>query len=914
MKLFGSLLLALLPGIAVAASSGYGISIALQSPLVQETDAGTVITATFLITNQLDEDNTFNVLLDLPAGWVSIPFEEPFLQLKAHETKVSWIAIRVPPGTLAGTYPITYSLQGRENPSMLSQSSFSILVLGKKGIEASILEAPKSKVAGSFYSVLFSLTNTGNTETDVEISLNDSAQFDISLDCPLALRLNSNETKVVTVQVNTPKDLDNLLLHYINISIQIQGDPKSIKYLYTTVDIFPKKVTKVGKYELLPMKTVFGYGMKNSRKQLFIEQYMSGTLDTEKKKHIDAFARIPFINNVNVDRDLGGLPENGYLHYWDPLIDLYGGDGVYTLTPLTMLNRFGRGASLSLSPGPVTMKGLYLQDTSSIAQTAAGGGLSYSPIEPLTFSASLLQHYFPKESQLILNTQNQEMSQSLMAHYKHKTYGNHTAEYARTGRILGPLKDANSYYIYSRANPFKNSWYALQMIYAEPEFVGYYEDTGQIYGSIGFPLLKKMQGTISYNAISYNLKINPQYDRNAPRTKNIYGGLSYTFTFGLYASIYCNFLKSKNKLDGLGYNTQYATLNAGQTFKHWTLQGIVEYGKYQHRINSVADRSWQSYQIYAYYQPTARQQYAIYTRLGYIQLSHDINWARVYGGSSTWTATPSLKLQLLYEYTDQVNYRNYFSGRAEYTLNNRHSFELKGYVNKQSQQDNVTEFLLSYTIPWGLPIRRKKSQSNIWGKVITQESGGKEKPYPNLIVHCNGQRTITDRKGNFDFPSLMPGDYHVWTEERNQDWVSSDPLPKTIHLEKGDIKETNICFEHPASLTGEIPLFNFSQESDEVEKEGYLTNASILIESTATKERIFSTTDSNGAFSFEHLSPGRWVLKVLSSNIPPYHYLEDKELLIDLFPGDSKTVTLKVLPIKRELRMIDTDTVHISPK
>jgi hypothetical protein len=32
------------------------------------------------------------------------------------------------------------------------------------------------------------------------------------------------------------------------------------------------------------METVFGYGMKNNKKQLFVEQYANGFLDESQKK------------------------------------------------------------------------------------------------------------------------------------------------------------------------------------------------------------------------------------------------------------------------------------------------------------------------------------------------------------------------------------------------------------------------------------------------------------------------------------------------------------------------------------------------------------------------------------------------------------------------------------------------------
>lgn len=281
--------------------------------------------------------------------------------------------------------------------------------------------------------------------------------------------------------------------------------------------------------------------------------------------------------------------------------------------------------------------------------------------------------------------------------------------------------------------------------------------------------------------------------------------------------------------------------------------------------------------------------------------SSEIEWARIYGCSSSWSTPHSLKLQLLYEYTDQTQWRSYLSSRIEYTLNNKQIFALQGYANKQAQQKSVLEFLFSYTIPWGLPLRKKPPKSSLHGKVFIQNIDQQENPYQSLLVHCNGMRTVTDKKGNFEFPQLTPGDYHIWTDSSSEQWVSAQPFPMTIPINAGEQKEIRITFTHPASLQGEI----FLEESKQP-----LQNVSLLLESASTQERIFLATDVYGTFTSSHLSPGRWVLKAATDQLPPHHFFEYSEQVIDLFPGEKKKILLKVLPVKRELRMIDTDTIH----
>jgi hypothetical protein len=167
---------------------------------------------------------------------------------------------------------------------LIAESEFSVMVLSKKRIEALIEQSPKYKMAGEAYTLAVTLINTGNIGCDVEVEVTDSSQFAISLDCPSPIHINPAEHKNIYIQAKTPQDLTHFLQHHITIATQIQGDPSSLSYLSSTVDIFPGNYPKKDRYEYLPMKTVFGYGMKNEKKQLFVEQYASGFLDEAKKK------------------------------------------------------------------------------------------------------------------------------------------------------------------------------------------------------------------------------------------------------------------------------------------------------------------------------------------------------------------------------------------------------------------------------------------------------------------------------------------------------------------------------------------------------------------------------------------------------------------------------------------------------
>lgn len=892
-------LFAVIPFIAYS-----GIDVVLQSPLEQESEVGTIVTATFLLTNSSQEEESYIATLELPSGWVSIPFEEPYFLLRPGETRVQWVAFRIPPDALAGLYKIRYIVQGRDHPSLYNESDF-LLRVPKKSLFTTSIKTPNYIIAGNSYETVLTVVNEGNTDEEIEVKVKEYAGFRTQIKDPAVFTLRPKESKCIRIETQTKITLEDTTKHFLHISVQNTLDPNSIQHISAETEIFPIKKSKLQRYHTIPMETTFGYGKKNNKTEGFVEQSGKGTLDNQK--NIDFFFRIPVIKQANIDRDLGGLPENGYLHIWDSLIDLYGGDGVYALTPLILLGRFGKGASLGFNPIPVSFKALYVKDTSSVPMTAFGGSMSYEPFSFLSVTFSSLRSAFPKKSEIILDTGSRAYTHSLTSEFENKKIGSLQLDYANTGNFFSPEKHKSAYYIYSKSNYFKGFWYALQQIYAEPDFVGYYQDTNQSYASLGFPIIKKMQGTLSYNKTAYNLEKNDERG-SSPRSQSAYGGFSYSFPFGLYTSLYGNYLTFKDYFSDLGYQTQFLSLNGGQTIKKWTLQGILEYGSYHTMPGHSLTSTWQNYQFYTYFQPSPKRQYAAYTRIGYTWQFQKLKWARIYGLSSAWNLGRHLNLQLMYQFSDQSYSRQYLNTNIRYTFNNKSYATLKGYWNVDTIQGSTLEFLFSYTIPWNLPVKKNKSIGHIKGQVTQKEAYGEDVPYSQLVVNCNGTRTLTDEKGNFTFPDLSPGTYHLWTDGNTKNKVSSTTLPLAIPISGGEVIQTKIRFDHPCKVIGTILMFSLWDNA--LRQEGAVSQVTLVLTSAATGERVIRTTNDMGSFSFEDLAPGRWLLEVLSNTIPPYHYFEPKELLIDLFPGAVHTAEIKLLPIKRQLRMIDAGTIH----
>ncbi len=83
----------------------------------------------------------------------------------------------------------------------------------------------------------------------------------------------------------------------------------------------------------------------------------------------------------------------------------------------------------------------------------------------------------------------------------------------------------------------------------------------------------------------------------------------------------------------------------------------------------------------------------------------------------------------------------------------------------------------------------------------------------------------------------------------------------------------------------------------------------ILVEIARDDEVMRTLTDNEGRFAFLAIRPGTWKFKVYDHNIPEYHYIETPEMDIVLPPGGEEEITVKVLPRKRRIQMIEEGVI-----
>ena len=200
------------------------------------------------------------------------------------------------------------------------------------------------------------------------------------------------------------------------------------------------------------------------------------------------------------------------------------------------------------------------------------------------------------------------------------------------------------------------------------------------------------------------------------------------------------------------------------------------------------------------------------------------------------------------------------------------------------------------------------------GRVILTKHG-QSAALPRVVLQAGSQFAVTDANGHFEFPSLKPGPYEL---NLKMDSIPSGvamatPLPMKVNISPAGTTSVELTATPAASLSVSVMRYEFTTEnlltnSAELKLGG--PEAAALVEITNGRETWREQTDRQGAVSFERLSAGVWMLRVLSNDPSPLRAVESPERTLSIAPGGNPRVLVRVLPVRRTLRMLDQGVIR----
>ena len=908
----------------------HGVEVLALGPEMREVKSREIVIIPFRVSNTGSKTYEFIGKLNLPEGWLPITGEFPF-KLDPEKSEVQLISFFVPQTALTGSYEITYLVRDRAFPSISDRHSITVVVLPLAKLKVEILEVPEYVIAGENYQSCFMIVNEGNIAITVGLEIESGNDYPASAEV-IKFQLIPAESRKAIVTVKTDAKIHRELRHRLELTARML----EVKYNTITtsacswVKIIPRITAVEDPLHKIPVKVKLKGVMEEdeeSKGGFQSEISGRGTLDEEGTKHIDFLFRGPDIQ----EKSIFGERDEYRLSYWTDKFELHLGDREYSLSPLTEMHRYGRGIEGKLNIGTFDLGGYYQKSRwIEPAQEEVAGYLYYNIGEDQKVGVN----YLEKKGDNPLDI----WSLQALLEPMEDTYLE--LEYARgekEDKEKGNFSDAYRIRSYGRYEDY-GIYYWLEGIYAQPDYPGYYRDMKFVSTGMSFPISSNLE-VVAYGFQQIkNLALD--LSRPAPYEKGTQLGLNYRPAGGTALSLEYRKAYHQDRLSETSFNYSEETLRTsiGRSFEKLSFYSSIEIGKtYDNLTGSLSDLS--RYGISAVWQPTSGQCYS-----GYFQIGDSYNYTDEYQRSMSIGLSGYFKIgdrtSLKASLKTNEQYSSYIRDIADISLNhqlsNDHnlSLRIRHTSSKNSSQDKETTVMLEYIIPLEVPVSRKESVGGIKGQVYDIEDNGRG--IPNVILEVKGGATaVTDKNGEFIFPSLKPGRYYLRLDKASigLDRVAVPKTPMEVVVEGGKEIEVKLGVVRSANLRGEIMVYrplnnndfanedanngecyvigdgnndngnsNHSGKEELIESYGL---ANILVELTNGLETQRRITDKKGYFEFEELRPGKWTLKVYTDNLPRYHYLKEDTFEFELNPGDKRETLIKVLLKRRPIRIIE---------
>lgn len=898
---------------ALTAAQG-GVQVRLSGGELFKTAPKNIITTTFAVTNTSDEQLEFMPSTALPEEWKLVTPSFPF-RVGPGGTEIRLVGFFVPQTALVRKYEIIYRVNSIKYPSISDFAAIYVAVLPVTKLQARLLQAPESVIAGDEYEALFSVINASNIRNSVVIRVKSSRNQPFTV-APQEMTLAPGESKTVQVIVRTDEKLRDGFKHHLEMTVRSLEDGKMEDRASCAVAVIPRVTGEADRFHRIPAKIVLkSMVVKGETESVQFQGEFSGKgeLSEDGKDEISFMFRGP---DTLEDNSMFGQRDRYFAGYRNGHADFFLGDGYYSLSKLTEQVLEGRGARAGTALGDFGLRGYYMNTRwRSAAEKEGALHLDYRFSEKYRIGVNLLD----KSSDL--GNSRIGSIQGFLTPFK-----NTDIEFEAA---YGSDDDAsdNAYWL-SLYGSLDWATYRLEYIRAEPDFPGYYQDKEYISGNFFFPVMERL----SLNAALRQEKNNLDGDSNR-HSASIFRfgllGLNYVFDTGTSVGLESRYNTREDRFPVPDYDERELTLRArlGQSFRKAFFNLSAELGRTEDRIENQTAKV-EIYETSGYVTPTPSQTYGAYVRFSNsddpLHPGGDVLNAGLTGSFQLGQTTRFNARLETYQYPDSdtgdrniidVNIGHVFPSGWVASARGRHTL-----YDSRSDQEDETAFIVELTIPFGLPVARKKGIGWLEGRVRNQETG---EPVSNAVLRLNGASAVTDGQGEFSFPALEPGTFQLRVDAGSigLDRVPVRKTPVEVTIKGGEETSIDIGIARSASLAGQVMVYEFAKtgvlgnepKESPAEKENDLMEAyglaNVLVEFSCEGDVLRVLTDRKGRFGFNGVRPGTWTLRVLAENLPRHHSFEKDRFQIELTYGDKKQTLIRVLPRKRMIRIIEEGKV-----
>lgn len=863
-----------------------------------------VVTVAFTVRNQTGRRIEAEPRLMLPAGWRIVTPELPF-HIADGETVVRLVSFMIPETARAGEYPVSYAVQDRQLPATRDAYAVRVNVLPEQKLQVLALESSTFAIAGERYRAAFLVRNTGNAPIDAAFRIRSIYGSEPE---PAAgeLTLDAGESKTLEFTVTT-EAVRRRVDEHLTLSVDVPGtDIRSSAGAMTQV------VPRIGTgqaYHTLASEVGLSLVVRDAdgRRTNGWQAGLSGTgtLDEEKTRHLGVRLRGPNIQ----DRGSFGYTDDYALSYWDATTRANVGDDIYGLSLLTDPGHVGRGVRAGYENDGLGLSAYQAKDRFTADHEQAGFNV-HSRLTPAT---RLDLNLLDKRGGSLPATLRSFGSRSQWRPGLNTAFeiGQSEGDGERGRAWRGELYDSGHalrYHIFG--------WRA------EPGYRGYVRDEEYLSTSFDYPYRRwGLHGY--YRFQKHNLDSDPS--RAMPEERQASFGFDRALFKTARASLDYYVRSYADSFVGqpVDIENRSTRLGLSQSFKDVSLLYSVERGRTESHIGAVPFNTT-LHVLSAFWRASAVQNYGLYatrddnayskepqgkqTTLG-LQASYDFESTLLsFDAQRNYEVIDDRDLR--YDYTDS-HYDRKTRRRTTYNMMLRHELRngdrISLLARRIAGRQPQTDVLLTYTLPFEMPLFRKSNVATLRGRIYDEESGAGVR---NVVLNLDGLTAVTDSGGRFEFPAFPAGS-HKLSMDRSNVGVNKVPtatFPLPIVTAARDTKQVDIALVRSVSIGVKVSLHvdgaNGIKGAVPSAPAATRGAANVLVTLKNGDHVFHRLTDADGQVRIGGLPPGDWTASIDAAAIPEGYGIASRELAIPVPPGASATAEFPMVPVMRDIKML----------
>ncbi|MEX2178911.1 MAG: hypothetical protein WD801_09390 [Gemmatimonadaceae bacterium] len=861
--------------------------------------ASATVTAAFTVVNRRDEAVQVMPHVELPETWTMLT-GGALLPVPPRSTEMLMLSIVVPSRAAAGVYPVRLTVTTTANPEGVMDSIL-VLVQPRRAVEITLLDRPGFVVSGKGYEATFLVRNRGNVAGRMRLTARGSLGAVTLSDTAFALQ--SQESRVVRVTSHTPAGLQGAQDDVLEVAAFQEGDEHAANASARTT-VVPEPSRKIEEFLRIPTRVHLRAATSDGVSPF--ELFGQGKLVDGGTVTLDFLMRGPTGHYAAF-----GERDEYRVELSAPSWRARGGDQLFMLSSLTGSGQPGFGLGADGTRGMFSFGG-YGQQFRRVPERGAEGGLflTAQPRLDTRFTVNLVDRIGGALPGAIASGIASFDRDILSA----------SAELARSRSASGGGGGpglAHTMRVSVGAQSF-----SLDVGHrsADTTFAGAQRAADHLYVT---SYVRARDG-LAFNVNGSRQEADLSRTTGVPYVERFDLG-SISTTIMDQVTLELGTVSRGTTVQGISRSGVQNSLRARSDLRvpFGTLQLEIERGR--SRFSDAASRTFTEASVGIRSAVRAGSFGAYVERYSGGGVTKGLDGAITGGGDVSVRLNRSTHLSLM-GYGTRVQssgagWHSQLDGLISHTRANGSSISLRTRLMRGGTLDAGDQNVayLEFGIPLQLPVSRLRTPGRVYGRVVDAVSG---QGVPNALVRLGPQVAITDRQGQVAFGGV-PGGEHRLSMSQETSFANAvfvgDP---TLMVDSLRHTPTTFAMAIARSARIDIDVRQFivartgvAGAPDSLADAGALSNATLML--TGARDTLYRTTNASGKVSFADVPPGDWLLSI-RGDAPAHHRFDPDRVELTLEPGETRTLSFRLMPRRREVQIIGEDeelrSIQAAPK